>query len=110
MGLCPGASSARRPSLCPRTDGHVLDEARGRASGRTGDAQRSGRPGTTTRGLRGPRQQEGATVDLVSVHAIPLNVILALDMSQSVSGERLVHLQNASRTLLGGLKSEDRAA
>ena len=49
-------------------------------------------------------------VDLVSFDEIPLNVILALDMSQSVSGERLTHLQNASRALLDGLKSEDRAA
>jgi Ca-activated chloride channel family protein len=49
-------------------------------------------------------------VDLVSFDQIPLNVILALDMSQSVSGERLAHLQSASRTLLTGLKDEDRAA
>jgi Ca-activated chloride channel homolog len=49
-------------------------------------------------------------VDLVSFDEIPLNVILALDMSQSVSGERLTNLQNASRALLDGLKSEDRAA
>src|SRR5262245_48720590 len=49
-------------------------------------------------------------VDLVSFDEIPLNVILALDMSQSVSGERLANLQNASQTLLDGLKAEDRAA
>ena len=49
-------------------------------------------------------------VDLVSFDEIPLNVILALDMSQKLSGEWLTHLQNASRALLDGLKSEDRAA
>jgi VWFA-related protein len=49
-------------------------------------------------------------VDLVSFDQIPLNVILALDMSQSVSGERLAHLQTAGRALLDGLKIEDRAA
>jgi Ca-activated chloride channel homolog len=71
--------------------------------------------GQVVRGLQ-PRDFEvldnrmAQQVDLVSFDEIPLNVILALDMSQSVSGERLVHLQNAGRALLGGLKSEDRAA
>jgi hypothetical protein len=32
-------------------------------------------------------------VDLVSFDEIPLNVILALDMSDSVAGERLEHLR-----------------
>jgi VWFA-related protein len=49
-------------------------------------------------------------VDLVSFEQIPLNVILALDMSESVAGERLDHLRGAGRELLGGLKREDQAA
>ena len=49
-------------------------------------------------------------VDLVSFDQIPLNVILALDMSDSVAGERLDHLRDAGRALLGGLKKDDQAA
>ena len=50
------------------------------------------------------------TVDLVSFQQIPLNVILALDTSASVSGERLDDLQKASRALLGRLTNDDKAA
>jgi len=49
-------------------------------------------------------------VDLVSYEQIPLNVILAFDMSESVAGERLDHLRTAGTSLLGGLKKEDQAA
>jgi VWFA-related protein len=46
-------------------------------------------------------------VDLVSFEQIPLNVILALDMSSSVAGERLDNLRAAGRAVLGGLNKED---
>lgn len=49
-------------------------------------------------------------VDLVSFEEIPLNVVLALDMSASLKGERLDYLRQAGKTLLDGLKSDDRAA
>jgi len=49
-------------------------------------------------------------VDLVSFEQIPLNVILALDMSDSVAGARLDHLRRAGTALLAGLKNEDQAA
>lgn len=49
-------------------------------------------------------------VDLVSFEQIPLNVILALDMSDSVAGERLDHLRSAGTALLAGLKPDDQAA
>jgi VWFA-related protein len=49
-------------------------------------------------------------ITLASFEQIPLNVVLALDMSESVAGEPLRHLQNASGALLEGLKGEDRAA
>ena len=48
-------------------------------------------------------------VDLVSFEQIPLNVVLALDMSDSVSGNRLEQLREASSGLLGGLTSDDQA-
>jgi VWFA-related protein len=49
-------------------------------------------------------------VSFVSTEKLPLNVILALDTSASVSGEPLRHLQSAGRTLLDRLQPEDRAA
>src|SRR5262245_43011431 len=50
------------------------------------------------------------TVDLVNYDQIPLNVVLALDMSQSVAGDRLDHLRAAGSALLDGLRMEDQAA
>ena len=55
----------------------------------------------------GVRQQ----VDLVSFDQVPLNVILALDMSDSVAGERLDQLRAAGTGLLAALhKASDQAA
>jgi VWFA-related protein len=48
-------------------------------------------------------------VDLVSFDEIPLNVILALDMSDSVAGERLDQLRRAGSGLLAALKTGDQA-
>jgi Ca-activated chloride channel family protein len=49
-------------------------------------------------------------VDFVSYDQIPLNVILTLDMSDSVAGDRLDHLRSAGAALLAGLKNDDQAA
>jgi len=49
-------------------------------------------------------------VELVSFEQIPLNVILTLDLSSSVAGERLANLQAAGGALLAGLKTDDQAA
>src|SRR5437763_732581 len=49
-------------------------------------------------------------VDLVSFEQIPLNVILAFDMSDSVAGDRLDRLQSAGRAVLDALKTPDQAA
>jgi len=49
-------------------------------------------------------------VDLVSYEEIPLNVVLAFDMSDSVAGDRLDHLRAAGAALLSGLKQDDQAA
>jgi VWFA-related protein len=50
------------------------------------------------------------TVDLVSFEQIPLNVVLALDVSDSVSGDRLEHLRGAGRAALERLAKADQAA
>jgi VWFA-related protein len=71
--------------------------------------------GQVVRGLR-PQdfelKDEGVLqdVDFVSLEQLPINVILGLDISQSVSGERLQHLQTAGDALLQRLAGEDRAA
>ena len=49
-------------------------------------------------------------VDLASFEQIPLNVILVLDMSDSVKGPRLGHLQSAGKSLLDALEPADQAA
>ncbi len=49
-------------------------------------------------------------VDLVNFDEIPLNVTLALDMSDSVAGERLGRLRAAAGGLLAGLRPNDQAA
>jgi Ca-activated chloride channel homolog len=50
------------------------------------------------------------TVDLVSFEEIPLNVVLAMDVSDSVSGDRLDHLRGASQAVLGRLTKTDQVA
>jgi VWFA-related protein len=47
---------------------------------------------------------------LVGLERLQLNVVLVLDLSWSVRGERLEDLQRACRALLTQLRSEDRAA
>jgi VWFA-related protein len=49
-------------------------------------------------------------VDLVSFEQIPLNVILELDMSDSVAGERLDNLRGAGAAVLGALQKNDQVA
>jgi len=49
-------------------------------------------------------------VEMVRSDQVPLNVVLALDMSNSVSGEKLEHLRTAGHALLDGLKKDDQAA
>jgi VWFA-related protein len=49
-------------------------------------------------------------IDHASFEQIPLNVILTLDMSDSVAGTRLEHLRVACRALLDALKKDEHAA
>jgi VWFA-related protein len=50
------------------------------------------------------------TVDLVSFEQVPLNIILTLDMSDSVAGERLDHLRDAGLSALATLEKGDQSA
>ena len=49
-------------------------------------------------------------IELLSVERVPLNLVLVLDVSGSVSGERLARLQRAAVALLAQLRTEERAA
>ncbi len=49
-------------------------------------------------------------VDVVSLGDVPLSVVLALDLSASVSGERLTRLVRAGHAVLDALVPADRAA
>ena len=50
------------------------------------------------------------SADLVSLEEIPLNVVLALDASSSVVGQRLDDLRDAGRAVLDALKQNDQTA
>ena len=50
------------------------------------------------------------SVDLISFEQIPVNLVMALDMSDSVAGERLDHLRAAGRAALAALQPRDRAS
>ena len=71
--------------------------------------------GTPIRGL-GPADFEildngvPQQVDLVSFEQLPLTLVLALDMSASVAGERLDHLRTAGHAALAALEPVDRAS
>jgi VWFA-related protein len=47
---------------------------------------------------------------LIAFERVPLNVVLVLDLSASVAGERLEDLQRAGRALIVRLNADDRAA
>lgn len=49
-------------------------------------------------------------VDYASFERIPLNIVLALDTSDSVAGQRLEHLIAAAGALLDGLSDNDQSA
>jgi len=49
-------------------------------------------------------------VELMAVEEVPLNIALALDLSGSVSGERLGHLRAAARSVVDALKPDDKVA
>jgi len=73
---------------------------------------RGGRPVTGLRPADFEIRDDGVVqqVEHAFLEEIPLNVVLALDASSSVAGERARHLKAASRGLLDRLKADDQAA
>src|SRR5262245_59444199 len=59
----------------------------------------------------GPADFDGPhQVDFVSYEQVPRTVVLALDMSESVAGERLAQLRDAGQAVLDGLARDDQSA
>jgi Ca-activated chloride channel family protein len=50
------------------------------------------------------------TIQAVTFHDVPLSVLLVLDTSTSVQGQRLVHLKQAANAAVGALRADDEAA
>jgi VWFA-related protein len=50
------------------------------------------------------------SVDFVLSDETPINAILALDLSESVAGDRLEQLRQANHALVGALRTDDRTA
>jgi len=48
-------------------------------------------------------------VDFVSLDEVPINVVIALDLSSSLTGERMAQLRRASASLASVLKTDDQA-
>jgi VWFA-related protein len=73
---------------------------------------RSGRPVTDLHAADFVVSDNGVPqrVDLVSTERVPLNLIFALDVSASVSGERLRHLREACGAVVKDLRAGDQAA
>jgi VWFA-related protein len=102
MATCGVIAHAQQPSFSARTESVRVDVL----------VTEGGR---IVRGLSAADfeiRDEGVvqTVDLVSFQQLPIHVILALDLSYSVSGERLRDLRGASHALLDALGREDRAS
>jgi VWFA-related protein len=100
--LAGGLSSAQSPLFSSRVEGVRVDVL----------VTQNGRPMT---GL-GPADFEVRdngvvqTIDLVNLGDVPVNAVLTLDVSDSVSGPRLASLQRAGNALLDGLTRDDFAA
>ena len=73
---------------------------------------RGGRPVTGLTAADFEVRDEGVaqTIDHAAFEEIPLNVVLTLDASSSVAGERAEHLRTASRNVLNRLEPDDQAA
>jgi VWFA-related protein len=99
---CGVGVSAQNPTFSTRTDAIQVDAL----------VSENGRP------VRGLRAEDFEVLDngvpqrvqLVTFDQIPLNLVLAFDISASVRGGRLDDLRAAGARLLDGLKKGDRAA
>jgi VWFA-related protein len=100
--LCAAASTAQQPTFSSRLEAVRLDVLV------TDDGQ-------PIRGLQASDfevRDNGVpqTLDFVNSEELPLSVVLTLDVSASVTGERLDHLRDAGQAVLGALRKTDQSA
>jgi VWFA-related protein len=50
------------------------------------------------------------TIELVSFDEVPLNVVMALDMSSSLTAEQMAQLRSAGQMMVSGLRQRDKAS
>lgn len=96
------AMAAQTPSFRARVDGVRIDVL----------ATENGRPVTSLTAADFDVRDNGVrqAIDLLSVSDVGLSVVLALDLSASVKGPRLLVLRRAGRTLVDALGPKDAAA
>jgi VWFA-related protein len=102
LAAAGGSAVAQTPTFTARVDGvrvDVLATSRGRPAA-----------GLTASDFEVRDNGVLQQVDLVSYGQVPVNVVLALDLSESMAGNRLAHLRQAALALLDGLRPEDQAA
>jgi VWFA-related protein len=102
IGLAGATAIAQTPSFRARVDGVRIDVL----------VTENGRPMTSLTAADFEVRDNGVlqTIDLVSVSDVGVSVILALDLSASVKGPRLVTLRRAGHALVDALSPRDSAA
>jgi VWFA-related protein len=102
VALAAGAATAQQPLFSTRVEAIRVDVL----------VTRGNRPVPGLRAEDFELRDNGVAqrVEVVSLEQLPLNVVLALDLSESVAGERLQDLRRASGLLLDALQPRDRAA
>jgi VWFA-related protein len=102
IGLAGASAIAQTPSFRARVDGVRIDVL----------VTENGRPMTSLTASDFEVRDNGVpqTIDLVSVGDVGVSVVLALDLSASVKGPRLVTLRRAGHALIGALAAADAAA
>jgi VWFA-related protein len=100
LGVEPLARAAVQPTFSARVEGVRVDAL----------VTDNNRPVLGLRAADFELRDNGVLqkIELVSLDRLPLNIVLALDLSLSVEGERLERLRRASHALLTSAKQEDR--
>ena len=98
----PGTPQGQRPVFTSRTQGVIVDVL----------VTERNRPVTGLTAADFELRDNGVlqTIDAAEISDAPLNAVLALDMSGSTAGQRLVDLRAASAAFVNGLRPTDRVA
>jgi VWFA-related protein len=100
LGIEPLARAAVQPAFSARVEGVRVDAL----------VTDNDRPILGLRAADFELRDNGVlqSIELVTLDTLPLNLVLAFDLSQSVEGERVERLRRAGHALLDGVKTDDR--